>query len=147
MQNTATWQQREMTLPAMPRGYHIITDEIEAHLAEMPPVQVGLLHVFMMHTSAGLTINENADPTVRMDFEEHMNRVCPENAPYFKHTFEGPDDMPAHLKAALLDTSLVIPIKKGRLKMGTWQGVYLCEFRDRARPRTLTLTLQGQLEV
>ena len=147
MQNTATWQQTELTLPAMRRGYHIITDEVEACLEDMASVHIGLLHVFMMHTSAGLSINENADPTVRMDFEEHMNRLCPENAPYFKHTFEGPDDMPAHLKAALLDTSLSIPVKEGCLKMGTWQGIYLCEFRDRARPRTLTLTLQGQLEM
>nr|WP_198678844.1 MULTISPECIES: secondary thiamine-phosphate synthase enzyme YjbQ [Idiomarina] len=135
--------QTELTLSPKRRGFHLITDDVERALAELPRVKCGLLHVFIQHTSASLTINENADPTVRQDFESHFNVMVPENQPYYKHTFEGSDDMPAHLKASLLGTSVTIPVTDGRLNMGTWQGLYLCEHRDNAGARRLVLTLQG----
>lgn len=137
-------KQTELQLRARPRGFHLITSEVEQALSQLGQVQVGLLHVFIRHTSASLTINENADPTVRQDFESHFNEMVPENAPYYRHTFEGPDDMPAHLKSSILGSSLTVPVTNGRLNMGTWQGIYLCEHRDHGGARTLVLTLQGE---
>lgn len=126
------------------RGFHLITDSIEREFPELRTLRAGLLHVFIQHTSASLTINENADPTVRQDFERHFNQMVPENAPYYRHNYEGPDDMPAHLKAALLGNSVTIPITAGELNLGTWQGIYLCEHRDHATGRTLVLTAFGE---
>lgn len=131
--------QKIITLPVKPRGFHLITEHIEQALSDMP--DTGLLHIFIQHTSASLTINENADPTVRQDFESHFNRMIPEDAPYYVHTYEGSDDMPAHLKSSVLGSSVTIPITKGRLALGTWQGVYLCEHRNRAGQRSLVLTV------
>ena len=138
------WMQRSVTLSPKPRGFHVVTDEIVEQVPEIGDVRVGLLHVFIQHTSASLTINENAAPAVRGDMERHFNEMVPENEPYYEHTIEGPDDMPAHIKASLLDTSLSIPIQDGRLAFGTWQGIYLNEHRDNGRPRTLLLTLYGE---
>lgn len=135
--------QKEIVLPAYKRGFHLITDEVLAGIPELDQVVSGLLHVFIKHTSASLCINENADPTVRTDFESHFNKMVPENAPYYIHTYEGPDDMPAHIKAALLGASVTIPVLSGKLNMGTWQGIYLCEHRDHGGSRKLVLTLQG----
>ena len=138
------WHQKEIVLePHQPRGFHLITREIVSQIPELKEVRIGLLHVFIHHTSASLTLNENASPDVRGDFERHFNRMVPEGAPYYEHTLEGPDDMPAHLKASLLGSSLTIPIKNGRLVLGTWQGLYLCEHRDKAGARTLTVTVHG----
>lgn len=133
--------QIELTISAKPRGFHLITDEIEKALPQLSAN--GLLHVFIKHTSASLTINENADPTVRQDFESHFNVMVPENAPYYRHTFEGPDDMPAHLKASLLGSSVTLPLTNGQLNIGIWQGIYLCEHRDHGGPRNLVLTVLG----
>ena len=138
------WFQREIILSARPRGFHLITREIVAQMPEIGRFAVGLAHVFIRHTSASLALNENADPTVRADMEAHFNRLAPENAPYYRHTSEGPDDMPAHLKAVLLGSSLTIPISAGRLALGTWQGIYLCEHRDDGGPRRVVVTLTGQ---
>jgi len=132
-------KQVEIVLPAYRKGYHLITDLIEKELKDLP--EMGLLHIFIKHTSAGLTINENADPTVRQDFDSFMNRLVPENHPSYLHTMEGPDDMPAHLKASLLGSGLTVPITNGRLNLGTWQGIYLCEFRDHGGRRKLLLTI------
>lgn len=132
------WQ-TEITLRNYPRGYHLITHEIEDALSDLP--DTGILHVFIKHTSAGLTLNENADASVRTDFETSFNKLVPENAPYYTHTMEGSDDMPAHIKSSLIGTSVSIPIKNGRLNMGTWQGIYLCEFRNRAGRRKIVLTV------
>ncbi|NNE55845.1 MAG: YjbQ family protein [Flavobacteriales bacterium] len=129
--------QEEITLPAFPRGFHLITSIIEDSLS-LP--HAGVLHVFIKHTSAGLTINENADPSVRADMEADFDRMVPENQPYYTHTFEGPDDMPAHVKSSLCGSSVSIPITSGRLNLGTWQGIYLGEFRNRASGRKLVLT-------
>ncbi|RUO67108.1 secondary thiamine-phosphate synthase enzyme YjbQ [Idiomarina ramblicola] len=137
-------KQTELQLRAQSRGFHLITSEVEQALSQLGSVQAGLLHVFIRHTSASLTINENADPTVRQDFESHFNEMVPENAPYYRHTFEGPDDMPAHLKSSILGSSLTVPVTNGGLNMGTWQGIYLCEHRDHGGARTLVLTLQGE---
>lgn len=131
-------QQEEISLPPFSRGCHLITHLIEKHLPVLP--QCGLLHIFLKHTSAGLTLNENADPTVRHDFENIMNRIVPELNQY-EHDDEGADDMPAHFKSSMVGTSLVIPISCGRLNMGIWQGVYLCEFRNRCGSRKLVLTI------
>ncbi|RNI32392.1 YjbQ family protein [Rufibacter immobilis] len=138
------WFQKAIRLPAVPRGFHLITDLLEAQLPELEEIEVGLAHVFIQHTSASLCINENADPTVRHDFEQHFNRAVPENAPYYRHTLEGADDMPAHIKAALLGASVTVPITKGRFNLGTWQGIYLCEHRNHGGKRTVMVTLQGQ---
>ena len=138
------WLQRELTLDAHPRGFHLITNEIVQALPELGDVQVGLLHVFIQHTSASLTINENADPEVRDDLESSFDGLAPEDAPHYTHTYEGPDDMPAHIKASLLGSSLSVPVTDGRLNLGTWQGLYLCEHRQRARRRRLVLTLMGE---
>ncbi|MCA9078198.1 MAG: secondary thiamine-phosphate synthase enzyme YjbQ [Planctomycetaceae bacterium] len=137
------WHQRQITLPARPRGFHLITRHVVEGLPEIEQVNVGLLHVFIMHTSASLTINENADPDVPVDMEMAFNHIAPESLPYV-HTMEGPDDMPAHVKATLAGSSVTIPVSGGRLALGTWQGIYLCEHRNRASGRRLVLTLQGE---
>ncbi|BBN82968.1 hypothetical protein PA25_29530 [Pseudoalteromonas sp. A25] len=138
------WSQKVITLSARSRGFHLITDEVEKQLPEMKNLHVGLLHVFIQHTSASLAINENADPSVRQDLESHFNVLAPEGAPYYVHTYEGPDDMPAHIKSTLIGASQSIPIHNGRLALGTWQGLYLCEHRDHASARTIVATLQGE---
>jgi len=138
-----TFFQKTIQLPAYPRGFHLITGLVEREMPELRQIQVGLLQVFIQHTSASLSINENADPTVRGDFERYFNRLAPENAPYYEHTDEGSDDMPAHLKAALLGHAVTIPITNGRLNLGTWQGIYLGEHRNRGGRRTLVLTAWG----
>lgn len=135
--------QKEIQLPPFSRGFHIITSEILEAFSEIQQIQVGMLQVFIKHTSASLTINENADPTVRQDFESHLNILVPENQPYYKHTFEGSDDMPAHIKASFMGTSVQIPITNGKLNLGTWQGIYLCEHRDYGGARKLVLTAFG----
>ncbi len=132
-------QQYEITLPHCPRGYHLITHHIEKAIETMP--KVGFIHVFIKHTSAGLTINENADPDVRIDFESIFNKIVPENLPFLEHTIEGPDDMPAHIKSSLVGASVQIPITNARLNLGTWQGVYLCEFRNRPSRRRIVITV------
>ncbi len=132
-----------MTLPAATRGFHLITRDVVASLPELETIEVGWLHVFIQHTSASLSINENADPDVPRDLEMAFNQISPEDLPY-AHTCEGPDDMPAHVKSSLLGSSLMIPICDGRLAFGTWQGIYLCEHRNRASGRSLVLTLTGQ---
>lgn len=137
------WTQKTFSLPPKPRGFHLITREVTAQLPEIARLRVGLLHLFIQHTSASLTLNENASPEVRGDFERFFNAAVPEDAPYYRHTLEGPDDMPAHLKGSLLGFSLLLPVGSGRLQLGTWQGLYLCEHRNRGGPRTLTATLQG----
>jgi secondary thiamine-phosphate synthase enzyme len=137
------WSQHTLELPAMTRGFHLITPRVVDALADFAQVRVGMLHVFIQHTSASLTINENADSDVPADLESSFNAIAPETFDY-RHTIEGPDDMPAHVKAALLGSSVTIPVRQGRLLLGTWQGIYLCEHRNRAGRRTLVLTLQGQ---
>lgn len=132
------WQMK-LTLPAFGRGFHLITRQVEEAIEEWP--QQGLLNVFLQHTSAGITINENADPSVREDFEPSFNHLVPERQRYYTHTAEGPDDMPAHIKSALIGQSLMVPIRDGRLAFGTWQGIYLCEFRNRGGKRNLLLTV------
>ncbi len=136
--------QKEIKLKARNRGFHLVTDEITSQFPELKEIETGFLQVFIKHTSAGLAINENADPTVREDFESHFNKMVPENQPYYKHTLEGPDDMPAHIKSSLTGTSLQIPISGGRLNLGTWQGIYLCEHRNHGGSRKLVLTAYGQ---
>lgn len=137
------WQQYEIQLQARRRGFHLVTEEIVSRLPGLKDISVGLMHVFIQHTSASLTINENADPTVRSDFEAVLNRLVPEDEPYYQHTLEGSDDLPAHIKASLLGPSLTIPVTNGRLNLGTWQGIYLCEHRDCGGSRRLVVTLQG----
>jgi secondary thiamine-phosphate synthase enzyme len=138
------WIQKEISLNPRQRGFHLITDEVLKHLSEVQEIEVGTMQVFIKHTSASLTINEDADPTVRDDFESHFNQMVPENAPYYQHTFEGPDDMPAHLKSSILGSSVNIPITDGKLNLGTWQGIYLCEHRNRGGSRKLVVTIQGK---
>ena len=138
------WEQILITLPAMPRGFHLITQRILAEAPALRRYRVGLAHLMILHTSASLTLNENAAPTVRGDFERHFNRLAPDGAPHYQHRDEGPDDMAAHLKAALLGSSLTMPIRDGHLLLGTWQGIYLGEHRDHAGPRQLALTLTGE---
>jgi secondary thiamine-phosphate synthase enzyme len=139
-----TWFQKKITLSPKRRGFHLITSEVEAKVPEISRFGVGLAHVFIQHTSASLTVNENADPSVREDLESFFNEVVPEGAPYFAHTSEGPDDMPAHVKSAVLGTSVLVPISGGRLNLGTWQGIYLCEHRSRASARRIVVTLVGE---
>ena len=139
------WIQKEITLAPKRRGFHLVTREILGQLPEIGRFKVGLATIFIQHTSASLSINENADPPVRGDMESYFNKAVPENEPYFVHTYEGADDMPAHIKAVLLGNNVTIPITNGRLNMGTWQGIYLNEHRDRARGRGLVVTLVGQL--
>ena len=138
------WIQREIVLSAKSRGFHLITREIIGQVPEIRNFAVGLATIFIQHTSASLSINENADPPVRTDFESWFNRAVPENEPYYIHTYEGSDDMPAHIKAVLLGNSVTIPITNGRLNLGTWQGIYLNEHRNRARGRRLVVTIFGQ---
>lgn len=138
------WVQKEVQLRARARGFHLVTREVLDQLPELVAVKVGLLHVHIMHTSASLTVNENADPTVRQDFESFFNRAVPENEPYYLHDDEGSDDMPAHLKASILGSSVSLPVKDGRLNVGTWQGIYLCEHRNYGGARRLVLTLNGE---
>jgi secondary thiamine-phosphate synthase enzyme len=137
------WVQRAITLEGRPRGFHLVTREIVGALPEVAEVQVGLLHLLIQHTSASLALNENASPDVRRDFEAYFNATVPEDAPYWTHTLEGADDMPAHIKAALLGPSLTLPVSGGRLALGTWQGIYLCEHRDRGGSRSVVATLWG----
>ncbi len=137
------WLQKTISLAPKRRGFHLVTHEIVQALPELSQFKIGLAHLFLQHTSASLTINENADPTVRVDFESHFNKIVPENAPHYIHTDEGPDDMPAHLKNAILGTALTIPISGGRLNLGTWQGIYFCEHRNTLHHRKLVITLQG----
>ncbi len=134
-------QQYELSLPPFPRGYHLITSHLLAKLKNLP--MTGIMNVFIMHTSAGLSLNENADPSVRDDFESFMNKLVPEDDPVYSHIFEGSDDMPAHLKSSLIGSSVSIPIHEGRLRLGTWQGLYLCEFRDHGGSRRLVVTVIG----
>ncbi len=138
-----TFYQKEIRLQPFSRGFHLITNEILNSFTEIQQIKVGQLQVFIKHTSASLTINENADPTVRQDFESHMNVMVPENAAYYIHTYEGPDDMPAHIKASLMGASVQIPITNGKLNLGTWQGIYLCEHRDYGGSRKLVVTAFG----
>ena len=138
------WIQKEISLNPRPRGFHLITNEILQNLQEIGDISIGTMEIFIKHTSASLTINEDADPTVRDDFESHFNQIVPENAPYYKHTIEGPDDMPAHLKSSILGSSVTIPITNGTLNLGTWQGIYLCEHRNHGSSRSVVLTLTGK---
>jgi secondary thiamine-phosphate synthase enzyme len=138
------WAQREIALPARPRGFHLVTREILEALPELGRLEVGLLHLLIRHTSASLALNENASPDVRRDFEAWSNDAVPERAPYWTHTLEGPDDMPAHVKAALFGPSLTLPVSGGRLALGTWQGIYLCEHRDRGGSRSVVATAWGE---
>lgn len=137
------WLQKEIRLKPRARGFHLITAEILQQLPELADFSVGLVHIFIQHTSASLTINENADPTVRVDFESVFNRLVPEDQPYYRHTLEGSDDLPAHIKASLLGPSVTLPLTSGRLNLGTWQGIYLCEHRDHGGSRRLLVTVQG----
>ena len=138
------WIQKEISLNPRPRGFHLITNEILQNIQEIGDISIGTMEIFIKHTSASLTINEDADPTVRDDFESHFNQIVPENAPYYKHTIEGPDDMPSHLKSSILGSSVTIPITNGTLNLGTWQGIYLCEHRNRGSSRSVVLTLTGK---
>ena len=138
------WIQKTFSIPSHSRGFHLITDEVLRNTEGIKNIKIGILHLFIKHTSASLTINEDADPTVRTDFESHFNQIVPENQPYYKHIFEGSDDMPAHLKTSLLDTSLSIPISNGKLVLGTWQGIYLCEHRNHGGSRNLVATAYGE---
>ena len=138
------WLQREIVLAPRPRGFHLVTSEIVEALPELGGIEVGVAHVFIRHTSASLTLNENASPDVRRDFESWFDRAVPERAAYWTHTLEGDDDMPAHIKASLLGPSLLLPIRRGRPALGTWQGIYLCEHRDRGGPRTIVATAWGE---
>lgn len=135
--------QKEIQLQPLKRGFHLITEVILTQFPEIKLIEIGQLQVFIKHTSASLTINENADPTVRTDFESHFNKMVPENMPYYIHTYEGSDDMPAHIKTSLLGNSISIPITNGRLNLGTWQGIYVCEHRDYGGKRKLVLTAFG----
>ena len=139
------WIQKTIALSPKSRGFHIITHDVLENIPELKDLKTGILQLFIKHTSASLTINENADPTVRTDFESHFNMLAPENQSYYQHTFEGSDDIPAHLKASLLGSSVSIPITDGRLNLGTWQGIYLCEHRNRGSDRKLIVTIQGSV--
>ena len=136
------WRQAEFQLSPKQRGFHLVTREVMAGLPDISGIRCGLLHLFIQHTSASLSINENADPTVRGDLERHFNEFVPERAPYYEHDYEGDDDMPAHIKCSILGASVTVPITDGQLNLGTWQGIYLCEHRNRAGRRTLVATVQ-----
>ena len=139
-----TCLQKEICINSKPRGFHLITHEVVSNFPEMSQINKGILQVFIKHTSASLTINENADSTVREDFEAHFNEMVQEEQPYYRHTIEGPDDMPAHLKSSILGCTVQIPITKGKLNLGIWQGIYICEHRNRSGPRKLALTAWGE---
>jgi secondary thiamine-phosphate synthase enzyme len=138
------WAQREITLDPRPRGFHLVTREVVQALPELADIKIGLLHLLIVHTSASLALSENASPDVRRDFESWFDQAVPERTAYWTHTLEGPDDMPAHIKAALLGPSLTLPVSSGRLALGTWQGIYLCEHRDRGGARSLVATAWGE---
>jgi secondary thiamine-phosphate synthase enzyme len=138
------WVQHEITLRPRPRGFHLVTREVVEALPELADVRVGLAHLFIRHTSAGLALNENASPDVLRDFETWFDRAVPDGAPYWTHTLEGDDDMPAHVKSALVGSSLSLPVSGGRLALGTWQGIYLCEFRDAGGARSVVATVFGE---
>ena len=138
------WIQKQFTLSPKPRGFHLVTHEMTQQIPELASIRIGLAHIFICHTSASLTINENAAPEVRHDFEQHMNVMVPENQPYYRHTDEGADDMPAHIKSSMMGSSLSIPITNGHFNMGTWQGIYLCEHRNHAAGRKIIATLHGE---
>lgn len=138
------WLQKQVRLAPKPRGFHLVTDEVLAQVPEIRGVRAGLAHFLLQHTSASLSVNENADPTVRQDMESHLNVLAPENAPHYRHTAEGPDDMPAHLKSGLLGCELTLPVADGRLALGVWQGLYLGEHRDRGGARLVLVTVQGE---
>ena len=137
------WYQKEIIIKNKNRGFHLITDEIIQNFTELNKISIGLLHLFIKHTSASLTINENCSQNVRNDFETHFNYMVPEEPQYYTHLEEGPDDMPAHIKSSILGNTLIIPIKNGNLNLGTWQGIYLCEHRNNCDTRKIVLTLQG----
>ena len=139
-----TWTQSEITLEARPRGFHLVTREVERGVPELSDIGVGLAHVFIRHTSAALTLNENASGDVRRDFSSWFDDAVPEDAPFWTHTSEGPDDMPAHIKASLLGPSVTLPVRDGSFAVGTWQGIYLCEHRDSGGARTVTVTAFGE---
>lgn len=136
--------QKEISLKPKPRGFHLITDEIETQIPELAKVSVGIAHIFIKHTSASITLNENADPTVRSDMEMYFNKIVPENANYFMHTLEGTDDMTSHIKTSLLGSSVTIPITNGKFNLGTWQGIYLCEHRNYGGYRRIVITVIGE---
>ncbi len=138
------WVQKKINLLAKQRGFHLISNEIIQAIPELKQMKIGLLHLFMQHTSASLAINENADPDVRIDMEAYFNQAIPENEPYFRHVLEGSDDMPAHLKSVVLGGDLTIPVANGQLQMGIWQGIYLCEHRNSAGNRKIIATLNGE---
>ncbi|MBT0091867.1 secondary thiamine-phosphate synthase enzyme YjbQ [Vibrio alginolyticus] len=138
------WIQKEINLRPRERGFHLITEEVERSIREIRQIRAGLLNIFIKHTSASLTINENADPTVRADFEQYFNHVAPEKEPYYQHIFEGSDDAPAHFKSSILGSSIQIPITNGKLNLGTWQGIYLGEHRNHGGSRTIVITLCGE---
>ena len=138
------WVQKDLRLQPRARGFHLVTDEIVAQLPELDDFRVGLAHLFIQHTSAALALNENAEPEVRTDMEAHFNQLVPENQSYYTHNYEGPDDMPAHLKAVLIGPAITVPITDGRLNLGTWQGIYLCEHRNRGGARRVVVTLHGE---
>lgn len=138
------WLQQRIKLNPKPRGFHLVTDEILSHLPQLNNFSTGLAHLFIQHTSASLTLNENADPTVRQDFESHFNHFVPEDAAYYRHTLEGSDDMPAHLKASVLGSSVTVPVADGRMLLGTWQGIYLGEHRNHAGSRAVIITINGE---
>ena len=138
------WQQKEICISSKSRGFHLITHDILENFPEINKISKGILHIFIKHTSASLTINENADSTVRSDFEAHFNKMVPEKQPYYLHTMEGSDDMPAHLKSSILGSSVSIPISDRKLKLGTWQGIYLCEHRNNSGSRNLVITAWGE---
>jgi secondary thiamine-phosphate synthase enzyme len=136
--------QKEFSLKPRSRGFHIITDEVLSHIPELASVKTGLAHIFIKHTSASLSVNENADPSVRTDMETHFNVMVPEDADYYEHTLEGPDDMTSHIKTTLIGTGVTIPISNGRMNLGTWQGIYLCEHRNRGGSRKIVVTIIGE---
>lgn len=139
------WFQKELLLKPRPRGFHLITDEIILGVSQLKNFKVGIANIFIKHTSASLSINENASPDVRRDLETHFNKYVPENASYYEHRFEGSDDMPAHIKSSILGASLNIPIKEGQLNLGTWQGIYLCEHRNQGGSRKIVVTISGEI--
>ena len=138
------WLQKEVTVKSKNRGFHLITNEVKNNIPELSSIKIGILHVFIKHSSASITINENSDKSVRIDFERHFNEMIPDDSKNYTHIYEGPDDMSAHIKSSILGNSLSIPIKNGELQLGVWQGIYLCEHRNEIRQRKLILTINGK---